>query len=208
MEARTHLLLVSLLLTCLIQSINGTVLFSSLKKTLVVTASPKPGEVLKAGEGKIRVSWGVNQTLTAGTDSAYKTIKVKLCFAPISQVDRPWRKTKEELSKDKTCQFNIVSNPYDSANKTVQTHEWTIERDLPTGTYFVRAYALDSNGDEVAYGQSTDAMKSTNLFEIQSITGRHMSLDIASIVFSAFSVVSLFGFFLNEKRKAKRSQEK
>ncbi|KAJ4712434.1 High-affinity nitrate transporter [Melia azedarach] len=40
------------------------------------------------------------------------------------------------------------------------------------------------------------------------ITGRHVSLDITSVCFSAFSVVSLFGFFFLEKRKAKRSQEK
>lgn len=153
----------------------------------------------------ITVTWGVNQTLPAGTDSAYKTIKVKLCYAPASQTDRAWRKTEDNLSKDKTCQFTIVSRPYTKNN---QSFTWTVERDVPTATYFVRAYALNSEGAQVAYGQSTDAHKTTNLFEIQAITGRHVSLDIASVCFSAFSVLALFGFFANEKRNAKTTEAK
>ncbi|KAJ9163815.1 hypothetical protein P3X46_023444 [Hevea brasiliensis] len=197
------LLLASILFSCLCGSSYGFILFSSLQKTLLVTASPRPGQ----GVDNITVSWGVNQTLPAGTDAAYKTIKVKLCYAPVSQTDRAWRKTEDNLSKDKTCQFAIVSRPYTSTNNN-QSFTWTVERDVPTATYFVRAYAYNSDGAEVAYGQSTDAHKTTNLFEIQAITGRHVSLDIASVCFSAFSVLALFGFFMNEKRKAKRTRGK
>lgn len=161
--------------------------------------------VLKAGVDKISVTWVLNGTVTSGSDSGYKNIKVKLCYAPVSQVDRAWRKTEDDLSKDKTCQFNMVEKPYNPANKTVQKFEWTVERDIPMGTYFVRAYVLNSAGDEVAYGQTTDDKKGTNLFQVESITGRHISLDIASVCFSAFSVVSLFGFFLIDKRKAKKA---
>lgn len=150
----------------------------------------------------------MNKTLPAGTDSAYKTIKLKLCYAPISQKDRAWRKTEDELKRDKTCQHKIVAKPYDASNKTVQRFEWLVERDVPKATYFVRAYAFDSNDEEVAYGQTTDAKKSTNLFEINAVSGRHASLDICSICFSAFSVVSLFVFFYIEKRKGKASSSK
>lgn len=163
---------------------------------------------MRAGEDKIRVTWVLNSTIPAGTDSAYRTIKVKLCYAPISQKDRSWRKTEDLLSKDKTCQHNIVALPYDASNKTVQSFEWTIQKDVPAATYFVRAYAHDSNDVEVGYGQTTDAAKITNLFEVQGISGRHASLDICSVCFSAFSVVSLFVFFYLEKRKAKASQHK
>ncbi len=79
---------------------------------------------------------------------------------------------------------------------------------MPGATYFVRAYAYNSDNVEVAYGQTTDTHKTTNLFEIQAITGRHVSLDIASACFSGFSVVSLIGFFVAEKRRAKMSQQK
>lgn len=156
--------------------------------------------VLVAGSDKITVTWALNKTLPDGTDSSYKTIKVKLCYAPISQKDRAWRKTQDNLSRDKTCQHKIIARPY---NKTLQSLEWVIERDVPTATYFVRAYAYDSNDVEVGYGQTTDAKKTTNLFEVQAISGRHATLDICSICFSAFSVVSLFVFFYIEKRKQK-----
>ncbi|XP_010248677.1 PREDICTED: high-affinity nitrate transporter 3.2 [Nelumbo nucifera] len=203
----SRLLIASLLAFafCLLaESCYGTVLFSSLQRTLVVTASPKDGQVLRAGEDKITVTWGMNQSFPVGTDEAYKKVKVQLCYAPISQKDRGWRKTKDDLSKDKTCQFDIVARAYDSNQPSF---DWTIERDVPTATYFVRAYAYNSDGQQVAFGQSTDGQKKTNLFDIQGISGRHASLDIAAGCFSAFSVLSLFGFFLVEKRKAKVSQK-
>lgn len=205
MAARA-LLLASLVLSCFLLPCYGIVLFSSLQRTLVVTASPTSGQVLKGGVDKITVTWGLNQTVAAGTDSTYKTIKVKLCYAPISQVDRGWRKTVDNLKKDRTCQHKIVARPYNPANSTAQSHEWTVERDVPTATYFVRAYAYDADEKEVAYGQTTDAGKTTNLFQVQAISGRHVTMDTCSICFSVFSVVSLFGFFYNEKRKARRPQ--
>ncbi|KAE8732200.1 High-affinity nitrate transporter 3.1 [Hibiscus syriacus] len=177
--------------------------FSSLQRTLVVTAS-HPQRILKAGEDKITVTWGLNQSLPAGTDSAYRTIKVQLCYAPISQVDRAWRKTVDNLSKDKTCQFKILKGPYTTTNRT---SEWTIERDVPAATYFIRAYALDDDDRQVAYGQTNDAKKSTNLIEIQAISGRHVSLDIASVCFSVFSIVALTGFFVTEKIKGRKAQQ-
>ncbi|KAK0587877.1 hypothetical protein LWI29_030351 [Acer saccharum] len=198
------LLLASLLLSCLIHDCYGKILFSSLQRTLQVTTSTKQG-VLKAGEDKVTVTWVVNQSLPSGTDSAYKTVTVKLCYSPVSQKDRAWRKTVDLLEKDKTCQFKIAARPYD---KTVQTAEWLVEREVPTSTYFVRAYAYNADGQEVAYGQSTNDQKTTNLFDIQAISGRHASLDIASVCFSAFAVVSLFGFFYLEKRKGRSSQQK
>lgn len=203
-QAQALVLASILVFSCFAQSCYGMISFSSLQKTLVVTASHRQG-LLKAGEDKITVTWGLDPSVAAGTDSAYKTIKVKLCYAPISQVDRAWRKTEDHLSKDKTCQFKIVARPYSSSAN--QTFEWTIERDVPTATFFVRAYAFDAQEDEVAYGQNTDAKKTTNLFEIQAITGRHVSLDIASVCFSAFSIVALFGFFYAEKRKGRKSQQ-
>ncbi|XP_010251031.1 PREDICTED: high-affinity nitrate transporter-activating protein 2.1-like [Nelumbo nucifera] len=201
-----RLLAGSLLTFCLLaESCYGTVLFSTLQPTLVVSASPKEGEVLRAGDDKITVTWGMNQSFPVGTDEAYKQVKVKLCYAPISQQDRAWRKTNDDLSKDKTCQFQIIVRPYNSSSQ--QSFDWMIERDVPTATYFVRAYAYNSDGREVAFGQSTDGQKKTNLFDIQGISGRHASLDVAAGCFSAFSVLSLFGFLFLEKRKAKTSQK-
>ncbi|TQD75399.1 hypothetical protein C1H46_039092 [Malus baccata] len=192
-----------LVLSCLSQTSYGIVLFSSLKDSLFVTASHAENQVLKAGIDKLTVSWGLNQSSEAGTDSTFKTIKVKLCYAPVSQVDRGWRKTVDNLAKDKTCLFKIVERSYTS--KSNDSVEWTIERDVPGATYFVRAYAFNAAGQEVAYGQTTNAKKTANVFVVDGISGRHMSLDIASVVFSVFSVLSLTGFFIAEKRRAKSS---
>lgn len=204
MEVPAGFLVVSLLLSCFVATGYG-MFFSSLKETLRVTASPTEGQVLKAGEGNITVTWGFNNSYPPGTDSEYKTIKLKLCYAPISQKDRSWRKTKDEMKKDRTCSHKIVAKPYSASNNTFT---WTVKRDIPTGYYFVRAYAHNANDEAVAFGQTTDANKTTNFFQIQAITGRHASLDIASVCFSAFSIVSLAGFFYMEKRNAKASQQK
>lgn len=201
--ASPSLFIISLLLFLFAGTAFG-VLFSSLPKTLVVKASPKEGTVVRAGEDSITVTWGVNQSLASGVDDKYKKVKVELCYAPISQQDRAWRKTEEDLTKDKTCQFNIVVRAYSNTNKE-ESFVGRVEKDVPTATYFVRAYAVDSDDKELAYGQTTDAHKITNLFEIQAISGRHVSLDIAAACFSAFSVISLFGFFFLEKRQAKVS---
>ncbi|KAL7604667.1 hypothetical protein Lser_V15G17305 [Lactuca serriola] len=204
MEIPAGFLVVSLLLSCFATTCYG-VTFSSLQRTLEVTASPKEGQVLKAGDADITVTWGLNRTFQAGTDSAYKTVKVKLCYAPISQKDRSWRKTVDEMKKDKTCLVKIVAKPYSASNNSFT---WTVERDIPTGTYFVRAYAFNAHDEEVAFGQTTNDKKETNLFKIQAITGRHASLDIASVCFSAFSIVALAGFFYMEKSKGKAAQQK
>ncbi|PWA54311.1 nitrate transporter [Artemisia annua] len=197
---KSFLLKASLILCFLSSVTNGDVLFSSLPRSLFVVASPTEGQVLKAGENDIVVTFGLNETVTNQTNGLYKKMEVKLCYAPISQVDRKWRKTVDNLKKDKTCQFTIYDKPYET---NVEGFRWKIEKDTPTATYFVRAYAYNSNGEEVAYGQTTNGKKTENLFKIQGISGRHASMDIASICFSVFALVSLFGFFLTEKRQSK-----
>ncbi|KAL5972846.1 hypothetical protein ACLOJK_039652 [Asimina triloba] len=134
--------------------------------------------VLRAGEDIITVIWGLNGTTHRGVDSQYKKVKVE---------------------------HEIIDKPYTQSNKQVSI-DWMIKKDVPTATYFVRAYVVDDSGKEGAYGQNSVKNKATNLFSVQGISGRHASLDIAAACFSAFAVVSLFGFFYEEKRKAKKSQ--
>ncbi|PWA76843.1 high-affinity nitrate transporter [Artemisia annua] len=203
MEVTTRFLVVTLLLSFAATSY-GSVTLSSLNGTaLIVRVTETNNQVLKAGKDSITVAWEFNQSYPAGTDSVYKTVKVKLCFAPISQKDRKWRETLDLLKKDKTCSKKIDARPYSASNNKVT---WTIEKDVPTGTYFVRVYAFNEHSAEVAYGQNTNTEKNTNLFKVQAITGRSVSLDIASVCFSAFSIVSLAGFFYMEKRKGKSSK--
>lgn len=192
----------------MVASATAGVLFSSLPRTLIVTATINSStpDFAMAGIDEVVVSWLLNQS-SSPVDSQYKNVKVQLCFAPVSQVDRGWRKTNDDLKKDKTCQFNVVEQPYNSNSKN-NTASWTVERDVPTAKYFVRAYVVDASGTQVAYGQSTNKNKTANLFTIEAISGRHVSLDIATAVFSAFSVFSLFGFFFVEKMSARKASQK
>lgn len=176
---------------------SAAVLFSQLQKTLTVTASTKEGDVLHAGKDKITVTWALNASLPASTADNYKTVKVQLCYAPISQKDRKWRSTKDDLKKDKTCQFDVVKQAYLGSG----TYDYLVEREVPSASYFVRAYVLDASNTQVAFGQTTNKEKSTNIFEIVGISGRTLGIDISAGVFSAFSVVALIYFYVVENKK-------
>ncbi|XP_006647452.1 high-affinity nitrate transporter-activating protein 2.1 [Oryza brachyantha] len=172
------------------------VFLSKLPKALVVAASAKHGEVLHAGENTVTVTWSLNSTEPAGADAAFKSVKVKLCYAPASRKDRGWRKASDDLHKDKACQFKVTALPY-AAGGGGGRFDYVVARDVPTASYFVRAYAVDASGTEVAYGQtSPDAA-----FDVAGITGIHASLKVAAGVFSTFSIAALAFFFVVEKRK-------
>ncbi|VAH97711.1 unnamed protein product [Triticum turgidum subsp. durum] len=98
-------LLVAVLAAGCCASAGAVAYLSKLPVTLDVTASPSPGQVLHAGEDVITVTWALNATGPAGDAAAYKSVKVSLCYAPASQKEREWRKTHDDLKKDKTCQF-------------------------------------------------------------------------------------------------------
>ncbi|KAI3905434.1 hypothetical protein MKW98_013232 [Papaver atlanticum] len=201
MVSSSQILVFSFVLLCFAGTCYGEkkkLHFSDLKNVLTVKTDAKENQVMKAGEEKITVTWGYNKSSPAGTDADFKKVKVELCFAPVSQKQRAWRKTEEEVHKDKTCQFLIVSKPYIAAE---ESFTWTIQKNIPSATYFVRAYVFNSADQEVAFGQSTDDKHAKNLFTVQAITGRHASIDICAGVFSAFSVITLFVFFFLEKRK-------
>jgi len=162
----------------------------------VTVTNPAGGKGnLKAGEGKVTVTWVLNKTGDVDKSKYVGKVAVKLCYRKESQIDRPWRKTEDELFKDKTCAHEIATKPYSA---TEDSAEYVVKKDVPTGHYFVRAYVVDASGAKIAYGED----KSVDL-SVTAITGRHASIDIAAAIFSAFSVVSLAFFFYLEKKKSK-----
>lgn len=178
----------------------GLTKFSELSHSMIVEAVAANGT--KAGTGQIFVSWKLNTTaVSTEAAAAYMTVQIKLCFGLVSQQDRGWRKTSDILAKDKTCLFDIGSQPFTPDGNNIT---WTVTKEIPFAYYFVRVYVTNAAKEKIAFGQTSDAKKVTNLFTIEPITGRHASIDIAAGVFSAFSVVSLFGFYFLEKRTAKK----
>ncbi|EFJ20946.1 hypothetical protein SELMODRAFT_152440 [Selaginella moellendorffii] len=195
-------LLVSIAFLALARSVHGGVSFASLPRSLVVTvAMNEQGRFLnsvESGKDRLLINWSVNSSVPAPTN--FKNIKLKLCYAPPSQENRGWRKSTDDLKKDKTCQFDIATQSY--AGAAGNSTEWLISKDIPGALYFVRAYAINSTGSQVAYGQSTNAAKTENIFTVIPITGRPKSLYIATACFSLFSVGSLAIFFTIERKLA------
>lgn len=180
----------------------GLTRFSELKKSMIVETGAANGT--KAGEGHVSVSWRLNTTAVsqeAAAAAGYTTVVIQLCFGAVSQTDRGWRKTVDLLAKDKTCLFTMGTQPFTADGNNIT---WTVSKEVPFAHYFVRGYVKNAAKEKIAYGQNTDQARKTNLFTIEPITGRHASIDIAAGVFSAFSVVSLFGFYFFEKRMAKK----
>ncbi|CAN4088038.1 unnamed protein product [Withania somnifera] len=126
----------------------------------------------------------------------FSSLHQTLLLNSSSSQGQGWRKSNDNLNKDKTCQINAVTMRYKPSNNNFT---WTIEKDVPTATCFQRAYA---------YGQTTDVHKKTYLFKITSITGRHVSIDVCASCFSAFSLICVVGFYFVEKRKTKISGRK
>eukprot|EP00245_Coleochaete_scutata_P004230 TRINITY_DN1652_c0_g1_i1.p1 TRINITY_DN1652_c0_g1~~TRINITY_DN1652_c0_g1_i1.p1 ORF type:complete len:233 (-),score=44.81 TRINITY_DN1652_c0_g1_i1:134-832(-) len=189
--------------------VKAQVLFPSSHGNMTVKNITLPGglpntvpTVLKAGIDKIRVTWKVNDTFLS--DSSFKKVIIKLCYAPVSQTLRKWRKSNvNNLKKDKTCQYTIGSVPYTRAGSTV---DWLVTKNVPDAKYFVRAYAVDGNltvaFGAVAWGGNSPDRK-TNLIHVDPISGRSTGLYIAIAVSSLISLTTLVGYFIREQHLAK-----
>ncbi|XP_020166199.1 probable high-affinity nitrate transporter-activating protein 2.2 [Aegilops tauschii subsp. strangulata] len=173
-------LLVVVLAAVCCASAGAVAYLSKLPVTLDVTASPSPGQ------GATIISYVYALFLTRM--KKYSNSKSNQNYAPLSQREHESRKTHENLDKDKTCQYKVTEQPYTGAGGKV---EYRVALDIPTATYYVRAYALDASGTQVAYGQTLR----TATFNIVSIRGINTSIKVASGVFSTFSAVSLVFFF-------------
>lgn len=207
MDSYRHLsvsLLVLLALLGAVSHAEGFVSFNSLssKRTLVVTVSMANNSDIKevhTGQDSILVNWSVNASAPAIVDA--KTVETRLCFAKESQTLRGWRKTDDNLKKDKTCLYKIQRQPYAPAGSVT----YALPKSIPGAKYFVRAYVFNSSDLQIAYGQSSPN-KINNTFTVIPISGRHGSIDAAVGVFSIFSVGSLFAFFIFENLYLKRKK--
>ncbi|KAL3688020.1 hypothetical protein R1sor_014329 [Riccia sorocarpa] len=212
MSAIKIALVLAVALLALVSVAEAGVSFKSLNETLTVQAQIHDRAtnmtfftgLAHVGTDDMVISWALNSSF-AGKDARYVNVKIRLCYAPVSQTDRGWRKTKDDLEKDKTCSKGITQQKYvPTGNTTI----WRITKDVPGAVYFVRVYAVDALGTELAFGQTTDKAKTINLMEIVPISGRHVSIDIAAAVFSVFSVGSLMGFLGLEAIKQRKANSK
>ncbi|XP_076901964.1 high-affinity nitrate transporter 3.1-like [Bidens hawaiensis] len=173
---------VLLLLSCfMVASYAHNVHLSTLNQSLIVSDSATPGKVLKAGVDTLTITWAYNTNLTV-SDANYTTIEAKLCYAPLSQTGRDDRKTDDNLDFDKTCPFDITNGTYKRAN----TFTWTIPKDTPSATYFVRVYVINAKNHEIAYGQTTNDQKTTNLFQVDGVVSEQKGSGAWSVIGNSF----------------------
>ena len=104
---------------------------------------------------------------------------------------RGWRKSNDDLGKDKACQLEIAQpQPYVGGLGTLR---YRVAHDVPTASYHVRAYTLDVSGAPVGYGQSAP----TYYFRVAGVMGVHASLRVVS----ALSIDAVSFFVVVEKRR-------
>ncbi|KAK9066448.1 hypothetical protein SSX86_013770 [Deinandra increscens subsp. villosa] len=155
---------------------------STLNQTLIVSDSAATDQVLKAGVNNITITWALNPNLTV-VDSNYTTVEAKLCYAPVSQTGRDDRKTDDNLDLDKTCPIDITDGPYKRSNNSFT---WVIPNNTTSATYFVRVYVINARNHEIAYGQTTDAAKTTNLFQIDGVVSEQKESAAWPVVGNSF----------------------
>ncbi|GAB2240980.1 hypothetical protein Droror1_Dr00021498 [Drosera rotundifolia] len=110
-------------------------------------------------------------------------------------------------ARSKSSKFERPSSLTTVAQFTIKTAASQLAALATTLPGKTLAYADDSEGKTLAFGQTTNSNKTTNLFKIEGISGHHTLLDIASAAFSTFSVLSLVWFFYKEKRKTKKTTQ-
>jgi len=133
------------------------------------TGCPQGLSQVQAGNGSnIIVYWrGINKTADGVTSQKVDAelakvtkVQVKACFSKHSTKDRKWRKTKDEIGKDKQCFKKLIEEVHypapGSTTAQVESYTWTIADTIPKATYFFRVFAYDAEGNTIGYGDSNE----------------------------------------------------
>mmetsp|Transcript_3291 Transcript_3291/g.14333 ORF Transcript_3291/g.14333 Transcript_3291/m.14333 type:complete len:199 (+) Transcript_3291:157-753(+) len=167
-------------------------------------------------DGKVYIEGTCSKTLTGGADSitvkwsdfteSADTIAIKLCFHKDKIVDRPWRKFKDNINKNKQCwqtaklaKFLKEGIAYDSSGSAL------IELPMNTApsTYSVQVLSQAGGtykqwGDSKTYTQTADkcAHVTTAIYENQPST-----LVGTQAFFTVFSIVVLIVSYCYDRSK-------
>lgn len=150
-------------------------------------------KVFHAGKSeKITVTWPSREEAIADANitGVIAMAKVKLCFTKESLIDRPWRKFKDDVEKNKQCVPKAIDTldwSLDSGLPNSKT--WTIKSMVPRCTAYLRVFALDKDDNYLLYGD-------TDIFQINGYDGLTPGITIGSIILSIVSIGILGGYFL------------
>merc|ERR1711918_140393 len=129
--------------------------------------------------------------------SSFDSVTLRACYAPVSQKDRKWRKTKDSFKKNNQCKqpglAKIKKMDWPAGNTTVE-YEFKPDENVAEGTYFVEAYVQDKDDKYLAKGDS----RKTAVFNIQAWEAIDAGLQTACAILSVLSWVSLGGYWLKD----------
>jgi len=110
--------------------------------------------------------------------------KLKLCFAKESTADRPWRKFKADVGKNKQC----VPKAIDTVKWAKGYKVWTCKSAVPRCKAYIRVFAMDKDGKHTHFSD-------TDIFQINGYDGLEPGITIGGVIMSIVSLSILIGYF-------------
>jgi len=148
----------------------------------------------KAGEDplvKVKVEFKAKHTDTTVEPKLLEVTKaqVKLCFSNTSKVDRPWRKYKAAIKKDKQCLKEIkeVAWSYDSTGEVM----WSVKSPTPKAVYFIRVFGRAEDGTYLMYGDNDG-----QFVQVDGYDGLEPGIVAGAAVLSILAWAILAGYFI------------
>ena len=160
-------------------------------------ASSREQELL-AGVDHIAVTWS-NATAQLGS-----SVTVKLCYDKSLGliVDRPWRKFKDEVKKNKQCQqtADAAKQLAKGLELSPAEYKFKIPMNTATSTYYVQVL-LTTPGQADAYEQWGDSQTSSCEFKVKSYDNMPTNMKGTFAFFTVASFVVCVVAYLYDKSK-------
>lgn len=138
--------------------------------------------VVSAGKDEgLKITWDTGAI--EGESVPPVEAKLKLCFAKESTADRPWRKFKADVGKNKQC----VKKEIDTVPWTDGSKVWTCKSAVPRCKAYIRVFAMKD-------GKHTH-FSDTDIFQINGYDGLEPGITIGGVIMSIVSLVILIGYF-------------
>jgi len=137
--------------------------------------------VVPAGKDEgLKITWDPTEIEGVMPEKA----KLKLCFAKESTADRPWRKFKADVGKNKQCvKKEIDTVPWEKGSKV-----WTCKSAVPRCKAYIRVFAMNKDGKHTHFSD-------TDIFQINGYDGLEPGITIGGVIMSILSLAILVGYF-------------
>ena len=169
-------------------------------KGVIDVSTPSTKQITTGELSTMTAASGENVTITVTTTentADWSTVTLRLCYAPESQKDRKWRKTKDNFKKNTQCKqpglAKIAKLDWPTGTTSL-THTFKPDENVAEGIYFVEAFAQDANKNYLAKGNS----KEKAFFKIIGWEAVDSGLIAAAAILSALSWTSLAAYWVKD----------